>query len=219
MRGPRGTLQIPGRFRACLIQTSPKPTRNFDSLEPYPDLDEGGPEPVRPDTDAPEESCPTPSWNEDGPDTDLASKRHLKRSATDRRARASTSTAITAWRTCAVRCRNACVLCATKKGAGLASKQEAAQKQPSLCSYVALSRARARQSPCTMRGTSRCGCGEKVCLIEVSVCRVVGDSRGIRAGSARDPRGIRGQNAGSVALGYAKTEAFRGIRRIRIPLL
>ena len=82
-----------------------------------------------------------------------------------------------------------------------------------------IQRARARQSPCTMRGTSRCGCGEKVCLFEVSVCRVVGDPRGIRAGSARDPRGIRGQNAGSVALGYAKAEAFRGIRRIRIPLL
>ena len=146
-------FKIPGRFRACLIQTSPKPTRNFDSLEPYPDLDEGGPEPVRPDTDA------------------------------------------------------------------QPVNKKVTKKTSLLCSYVALSRARARQSPCTMRGTSRCGCGEKVCLIEVSVCRVVGDPRGIRAGSARDPRGIRGQNAGSVALGYAKTEAFRGIRRIRIPLL
>ena len=146
-------FKIPGRFRACLIQTSPKPTRNFDSLEPYPDLDEGGPEPVRPDTDA------------------------------------------------------------------QPVNKKVTKKTSLLCSYVALSRARARQSPCTMRGTSRCGCGEKVCLIEVSVCRVVGDPRGIRAGSARDPRGIRGQNAGSVALGYAKTEVFRGIRRIRIPLL
>ena len=146
-------VKIPGRFRACLIQTSPKPTRNFDSLEPYPDLDEGGPEPVRPDTDA------------------------------------------------------------------QPVNKKVTKKTSLLCSYVALSRARARQSPCTMRGTSRCGRGERVCLIEVSVCRVVGDPRGIRAGSARDPRGIRGQNAGSVALGYAKTEAFRGIRRIRIPLL